>query len=397
MPGKLSYIVLLMCLGCSLPLAAQDNGGGVVPPAGKPFVVVIDPGHGGSDPGARGRYSTEKEVALGVALKLGKMIDALPNVKVVYTRVRDELAGGGTNKKASLYHIADFANQMGGNVFISIHCNSVAPTRHRVRTGYRKSHGRRVPVYKYTYTPNNAQGTEVYVWGVSRNDDKDVALRENAPLLNDPEYKNLFDSSDSPASTIFWNTVRREYMNQSLDLAAKVEDEFTKVGRVNRQVKQRGAPIWVLHATAMPSILVETGFISNPEEENYLNNHQDEIAACIYKAFVRYLAEIRAVTPDQLAKGMDNNRTRTAPVNLDYKIQLLASESKLAADDPRFSKLDDPISVETLGDNRNRTYRYLMGEYKDYDQASRKLDRIKLMGYRDAFIVSYKDGQRIDE
>jgi N-acetylmuramoyl-L-alanine amidase len=387
------------------PLAAQDTGGGIVPPAGKPFVVVIDPGHGGVDPGARGKYSTEKQIALAVGLKLGKLIDQIPNVKVVYTRTTDMLPGGGTNVKKALYYRADLANKIGGNVFISIHCNSAPSITHRTfegyRTVYRRVHGkkvkRRVRHYSYYRTPNPAKGTEVYVWGVNKNDDKGVALRENAPLLNDPEYKSLFDSTGAAVNAIFWNTVRHEYMRQSLTLAADVESQFAKINRIDREVKQRGVGIWVLHATAMPSILIETGFISNPEEEDYLNHHQDEIAECIYKAFVNYLVGVRGENTDRILAGTQAAAAPAANKDYTYKIQLLVSGNKYDPDDKLFSKLDDKISREKTKSDGSTVYRYLLGDYKTSDEASQKLDRIKLMGYKDAFIVPYDDGQRVDQ
>jgi len=402
------YILTVLSLFSFVPLAAQDTGGGVVPAGGKPFVVVIDPGHGGIDPGARGRYSTEKEIALDVALKLGKLIEKLPNVKVYYTRTTDQLAGGGTNKKQSIYYIANFANKVGGNVFISIHCNSAPPIRHSEFAGYHtvyvRSHGKRVKKrvkrYKYYTTPNPAKGTEVYVWGINKNDDKGVALRENAPLLDDPEYKSLFDSTGSAVNTIFWNTVQHEYMKQSINLAADVEQQFSKINRIDRSVRQRGVGIWVLHATAMPSILVETGFISNPEEEDYLNHHQDEIADCIYKAFVNYLAGLRGENNSEILAGTatSGNAMNDPVQNYTYKIQLLVSNNKYAVDnDQRFSKFDDSVSREKSDENGTTVYRYLLGNYKTSQEAAQKLDRVKLMGYKDAFIVTYQDGKRIDQ
>lgn len=394
----LSFAALLLFS----PLAAQ-TANGVVPSAGKPFVVVIDPGHGGVDPGARGSYSTEKEIALGVSLKLGKLISGIPNTKVIYTRTSDMLPGGGTDVNASLRYRASMANKAGGNVFISIHCNSAPPIVHRRlvghRTVYRKVHGkrvkRRVPRYSYTRTPNPATGTEVYVWGVNKNDDKGVALRENAPLLNDPEYKSLFDSTGSAVNAIFWNTVRHEYMKQSLTLASDVENQFAKINRIDRKVKQRGIGIWVLHATAMPSILVETGFISNPKEEDYLNHHQDEIADCIYKAFVNYLAGVRGESGSALLQA-SNAASPPPAADYSYKIQLLVSNNKYDTDDKRFSKFSDKITREKMEDGGSVSYRYLLGNYKTEQDANQKLDRIKLMGYKDAFIVSYLNGKRAD-
>lgn len=400
-PSLFLFALLIFCIH---PESHAQAPSGVVPSSGKPFIVVIDPGHGGVDPGAKGRYSTEKQIALGVGLKLGKLIEQLPNIKVIYTRTSDMLPGGGTNINAALHYRADLANKVGGNVFISIHCNAALPITHReaagYRTVYRRVHGKRVKQrvrhYTYTHTPNPAAGTEVYVWGVNKNDDKGVALRENAPLLNDPEYKSLFDSTGSAVNAIFWNTVRHEYMKQSLNLASDVETQFAKINRIDREVKQRGVGIWVLHATAMPSILIETGFITNPEEEDYLNHNQDQIAGCIYKAFVNYLASVRGVSAQSLL-GADIAPAAPAPgVKYTYRIQLLVSEHKYDTDDKLFTKFDDKVSREKVPGGGPAVYRYMLGEYQSEQDASDKLDRIRLMGYKDAFVVGYQDGKRVD-
>lgn len=402
-----NYFFLCVFAGMlSLPAVAQNEGGGVLPQGNKPFVVIIDPGHGGVDPGAKGKYSTESQVALGIGLKLGKMISEIPDVKVYYTRTTDALPGGGTNINAALRWRANFANRMGGNVFISIHCNSTKLIRHRELIGHKTEYvrvhhkrvKRRVPQYRYYTTQSLQQGTEVYVWGVSKDDDKNLALRENAPLLNDPEYKAMFDSSGAAINTIFWNTVQREYTKQSLALAADVENQFVKIGRVDRQVKQRQVGIWVLHATAMPSILIETGFINNPVEEDYLNTHQEELSTCIYNAFVNYLAGVKGETTAQVLAG------GTTPVvaqkdnsHYSYKIQLLVSSNRYPVDDAKFSKLDGKISREKDKENDSTLYRYMFGSFGTNDDASRQLDMIRLMGFKDAFVVTFRNGKRIDQ
>ncbi len=367
-----AFKTALVILVSGIPFFA--NAQGVRPDdPDDPFIVIIDPGHGGFDPGARGRYSTEKEIALGIGLKTGKLIDRIPGVKVIYTRTTDIIPGNKTNKVAGLHYRADFANKMGGNVFISIHCNAAAN--------------------------RSAKGTEVYVWDLRKNDDKSKALKDNAPLLDDPDYEAISDSSGTAVNAIFWNSVRHSYMRQSLVLAADVEAQFAKINRINRDVKQRTREgIWVLHATAMPSILIETGFISNSEEERYLNNEQDEIARCIYKAFVNYLAGLRGVTNEQLLAGVnpDESASATAYPSFHYKIQLFATSRKLDTDNQKLSKLDGPVERKAIQANNEKMYRYLLGNYQTYQEAAAKLNRVKLMGYKDAFIVTYKDDKRLD-
>lgn len=379
------------------------------------FILVIDPGHGGIDVGAAGKYSYEKNVALDVGLKLGKLAEQLPDVKVVYTRTTDELPGDpqtGTNKQrivAALKARANIANKSHGNLFISIHCNSAPPARHRELVGHKtvyvRVHGKRVkrsvPRYRYYTTPNPANGTETYVWGIDKNSDKDLALKENGPLAEDPELKALIGDDGSPEGQIMVSMVRHEFMKQSLDMAANVEEQFAKVGRVNREVRQRQVGIWVLHATAMPSILVETGFISNPTEEDYLNHHQDEIAHSIFLAFVRYLAQIRGVTIASLLQsgGMTESSLQVpAPpkANMTYKIQLMSSDTPYQPNDPRFSKLDGVLSMEKTTVDNDDVYRYLLGNFDHYEDANDRLDKIKLMGYKDAFVVTYQNGKRMD-
>lgn len=395
--------------------AGTAQGGSLQPlaPQDKPFVVVIDPGHGGIDPGALGVYSSEKEIALGVSLKLGKLLSQVPNVKVVYTRTTDMLPGGGTDKNAALRYRAALANRVGGDLFISIHCNSAPKIRHVEEIGhriiYRRIHGRRVrrviPRYRVYYTPNPAQGTEVYVWGLDKSGNKDLALRENAPLLNDSSYKAALDSSNDVENTIFWNTVQREYMNESIKLASKVENEFAKINRIDREVKQRQVGIWVLHATAMPSILIETGFISNPQEEDYLNHHQEDIAACICRAFVKYLASIRGVSPKSLEIHLPESVTQIPEAALNksgqdgsssviYRIQLLQSDSLIADAATWFQKLGGPIRVEKASLNQSTAYKYLYGKFSDPQQAMQALDSVRLEGYQDAFLVTYLNGVR---
>lgn len=259
--------------------------------------IVIDAGHGGSDGGADGRYSKEKDVSLAVALKLGQLIaQEMPEVEVLYTRTTDVYQSPPAK--------ARIANDFKGDLFISIHCNSAPDNVHREFTGYRtetyykgkgkkrKKMTRRVPTYRYHRTPSVAKGTETYIWGAHKNELKEKAMRENEALYldsNTAEMVRDFDP-DSPEKMILYSLKTKQYFMRSANLALTVEDEFKKVGRISREVRQRQVGIWVLQAVAMPSILVETGFISNPEEEDYLNSQsgQEEIATCVVNALKRY-------------------------------------------------------------------------------------------------------------
>ncbi|HEX6915354.1 MAG TPA: N-acetylmuramoyl-L-alanine amidase, partial [Chitinophagaceae bacterium] len=221
--------------------------------------IVIDAGHGGHDGGAGGRYSKEKDVSLQVALKIGQMITTeIPDVEVVYTRTSDIYQHPATK--------ANIANQAKGDLFVSIHCNSAAPIRHREFTGYktetyysgkgkkRKKKTRRVPTYRTWTSPNPAKGTETYIWGAHKNEDKEKAMRENEALYLDSTLANQvadFDPND-PEKVILYSLKTKQYFHRSANLAMTVEDEFKKTGRISREARQRQVGIWVLQAVAMP-------------------------------------------------------------------------------------------------------------------------------------------------
>lgn len=259
--------------------------------------IIIDAGHGGHDGGADGRYSKEKDIALAVALKLGKLVESeIPDVEVVQTRTQDIYQSPPTK--------ANIANFNKGDLFISIHCNSAPSVKHAELSGYgtevyytgrgrkKKKHTRKVARYRYWTTPNEAKGTETYIWGAQKTDMKEKAMRENESLYLDSATANFVKDFDpnSPDRMILYSLKTQQYFNRSANLALTVEDEFKKVGRISRQAQQRQVGIWVLQAVAMPSILVETGFISNPDEEDYLNSDegQNEIVRCVVQALKRY-------------------------------------------------------------------------------------------------------------
>lgn len=228
--------------------------------------VVIDAGHGGHDPGTHGKRYKEKDIALSIALKVGKYIDQnVPGVKVIYTRDDDNYV--------ALDKRADIANKNQADLFISIHVNSI---------------------------PNNTTyGTETWVMGLHRSESNlEVAKRENSVILLDENYKERYEGFDpnSPESYILFSLTQDAYYESSLKMAEKVEKQFkTRVGRNSRGVKQAG--FVVLYKTAMPSVLVETGFITNRAEEDYLGSErgQDLIASGIYRAFKEYKFDVESI------------------------------------------------------------------------------------------------------
>ncbi|MFN4957997.1 MAG: N-acetylmuramoyl-L-alanine amidase [Cyclobacteriaceae bacterium] len=230
-------------------------------------VVVIDAGHGGKDPGTVGKRGKEKDITLNVALKLGNHIEKnIPGVKVVYTRK--------TDKFIELYDRATIANEAKADLFISIHVNAI---------------------------PNKAahSGTETYVMGLHKTESNlEVAKRENSVIMLDDNYKEKYEGFDpgSAESYILFSLTQNAYLESSLLFADKVENQFkSRVGRRSHGVKQAG--FIVLWKTAMPSVLIETGFITNEKEEAFLlsENGQDLLASGIYRAFKEYKAQIESV------------------------------------------------------------------------------------------------------
>ncbi|HWC53772.1 MAG TPA: N-acetylmuramoyl-L-alanine amidase [Chitinophagaceae bacterium] len=275
--------------------------------------VIIDPGHGGDFPGARGSFSREADVSLSVSMKLGKALQQqFPDLKIVYTRTSDANAGNKPTLKEDLRYRADLANSSGGDLFISIHCNSTSPIRHRELTGYkmgtyyvgkgkkRKKVTRKVPQYRYWTTPNPAKGTETYIWAINKDEAKINSISQNNDYYGEIDSTSnitMPDPSD-PAEKARMLIYAQNYFRKSLMFGDLIEQGFKSQGRVDRGgVKQRNDKgIWVLQAAGMPSVLVEIGFISNPDEEQYINSDkgQNEIVSNIVSAFRSYKQKVES-------------------------------------------------------------------------------------------------------
>lgn len=289
--------------------------------------IVIDPGHGGSDAGAKGQYSYEKDICLAVSLKLGKMIqEQFPDIKLVYTRTTDTYP--------ALHARANYANENKGDLFICVHVNSAPMKKGSEIVGYktvtyyvgkgknRKKKTKEVPQYRYFNIPSTAKGTETYIWGAGKTDDKELAVRENSYIYSEENFEKNYGPNfdpNSPEAIAVSLLKTKQYFKRSATLAGLIQDEFVKVGRIDRDVKQRPVGIWVLQATAMPSVLVETGFISNPEEEKYLNSEagQTELSDCIVKALKNYVKWLEDKQEDnekdnKEEKPKDSNAARIA-------------------------------------------------------------------------------------
>jgi N-acetylmuramoyl-L-alanine amidase len=274
--------------------------------------IIIDAGHGGKDQGAPGLISTEAQICLEISMKLGKEISKqIPGVKVLYTRTKDVLPGDDPNDKdkANRWRAA-FANSSGADLFISIHCNSIgrAPggwyEKKIIAYNYKYSYvgkGKKkrkvttkIPVYQPYYVVNTTTGTETYIWNARETSHKASNIGNQGEFSSEEDSTITIPEND-PVINALKLLYTKKYFKNSLLFAELVQTEFTNAGRINRGVKQRSEKgIWVLHATGMPSILIETGFISNKEEEEYLTSDkgQDQIVDNIISALKNYMSSL---------------------------------------------------------------------------------------------------------
>jgi len=349
--------------------------------------VVIDAGHGGHDSGCLGSKSKEKDIALKIALKLGKYIEEnFPEVKVIYTRDKDVFV--------ELHERASIANNAKADLFICIHANSAC---------YFDKKKKKELCNKET------KGAETWVMGLNKSEaNLEVAKRENEVVLLEKDYVQQYDGFDpnSPEANIIFSLYQNAFLEQSLKMASFIQQEFTKNGRHNRGVKQAG--FLVLYKTTMPSILIETGFLSNQDEERYLNSDkgQTETAQAIYRAFRSYKqnVELSAMvdkkSPDQNdtgkkvsadTKDVVKNAGNEKPADeILFGVQILLSPKKLAKDDPGFKGLDNVFEEVEKG-----TYKYTVERLSSLDKAIDLQIRMREKGFADAFVVPYHNRKRI--
>lgn len=308
--------ILLFLFPVSLSiLLVSFSGKNQLPPPQRSALIktlIIDPGHGGIDPGARGSFSNEADISLAVSLKFGKALQQeYPDLKIIYTRTTDVMAGNKRTKDEGLRYRANLANESGGDLFIAIHCNSAPDIRHREFAGYKtvtyyagkgkkkRKVNKKVAQYRYWSSPNPAHGTETYIWAVNKNDAKVGAVNkttEDYGEMDSTSTLTLPDPSD-PAEKARMLIYAQNFFKKSLNLADLVEKEFIASGRFSRGVKQRNhTGIWVLQATGMPSILVELGFVSHPEDEKYINSDegQEEMVNDLVNAFRSYKQKVES-------------------------------------------------------------------------------------------------------
>jgi N-acetylmuramoyl-L-alanine amidase len=295
--------------------------------------IIIDAGHGGADQGAEGLEATEARICMEISKRLGAQLEKeIPDVKILYTRTANIFPGNSPTKKDGDRYRASFANQSNADLFISIHCNSAGKSPggwnekkivdYKNQVSYVKKKGKkvkmtkRVPIYENFYVLNEAKGTETYIWTAAENSHKEqmVGLNEFSK-----DGENETTEANDAVTTALKLIYTKKYFAKSLQLAELVQQEFEKSGRINRGVKQRNEKgIWVLHATGMPSILVETGFISNKEEEQFLlsNNGQAEISQNITNAVKNYIAALQG-QQKTMGRVQFNNKERATLAFLD--------------------------------------------------------------------------------
>lgn len=293
MVKKIKYLLFIsLALALTLGFSAFRKGG-----ANGIKIIVIDPGHGGKDPGCQGAVHKEKEVALAVALKLGALLEEnFKDIKVIYTRTSDVFV--------DLEERAQIANRAKADLFLSIHCNAAgkAVMVKDAKTGkmrpklVRNSKGRYVPVEKPNPVP---YGTETYVMGLKNEEGKmKVATRENSAIFYEDDYEKKYGGFDpeSEESYIIMSNYTSAYVIQSANLAVKLQEEYaTKAGRIDKGVHRQS--IWVLWRTSMPSVLTEIGYLTNPLEEKFLGSTkgQDYLAKALFRGLRRYKDELEGV------------------------------------------------------------------------------------------------------
>ncbi|MCD8079697.1 MAG: N-acetylmuramoyl-L-alanine amidase, partial [Bacteroides sp.] len=347
----------------------------------KDFVVVIDPGHGGRDPGAVGKISKEKDINLKVALKVGDLIKKnCKDVKVIYTRSTDVFV--------ALDRRAQIANNAKADLFISIHTDAASGSK-------------------------TVKGVSTWTLGLARSDaNLEVAKRENSVILYESDYQTRYAgfNPNSAESYIIFEFMQDKYMEQSVHLASLMQKEFkTTCKRIDRGVHQAG--FLVLKASAMPSILIELGFISTPEEERYLNSEQgmNNLANGIYRGFLQYKKEQElrltgvsqivippaasepvSAAPPQTAATASQNISSHSDEEIVFKVQILSANRLLPANDKSFKGLKG-IDYYKEGS----TYKYTYGASTDYNQVQQTRRSISAQ-FKDAFVIAFRGDTKMD-
>lgn len=354
-------------------------------PSGVVRKIVIDAGHGGSDPGnlGTGRYKqTEKDITLDVALRLGKYIEeAFPGLEIIYTRKDDSFP--------TLKRRVEIANSSDADLFISIHCDA--------------------------FTKPHARGASTFVMGMHKTEEAlRVAMKENAAIFKEENYRDNYSFDPNDPDTYIALTLRQNaYLEQSLLLSSNIQNEFReRVGRVDRGVKQAG--FYVISFTTMPSVLVEMGFLTNPEEEDFLNSENGKvyIASAIFRAFRDYKNEMDGTSPPEpnpetrpkeekpsplgTVEDTSSNDWRTnirvedKPKDIHYRVQIATSPTALERKPENFRGLSDIDEYFSDG-----LYKYTAGLTSDFEAARQMQNMLREHGFEGAFVIAFKGKNRI--
>lgn len=354
-----------------------------------PFKVTLDAGHGGHDSGASYNGHIEKNIALAVVLKVGKILESTPEMKVIYTRKDDTFI--------DLVERANIANRADANIFVSIHCNANKNT-----AGF---------------------GTETYVMGMTKvASNLEAAKKENSVITLEKDYKEKYEGFDpnSPETMIGMTLMQEEYLDNSISLASRVEVAFGSLGKKIRGGGVKQAPYMVLHKAYMPRVLIEMGFISNYEEGNILDSEtgQNDIAAAIASAIISYKNEYYGSGESEIAEEKPSMRidensasnqvespkpsvgNNSGEINKNnaaaneaaalFKVQLSASMKRVDLEPKNFRGLKN-ITVAY----DNNVYKYMYGETSNYEEAISQLQEAKQKGYSSAYLIAFKNGQKI--
>jgi N-acetylmuramoyl-L-alanine amidase len=357
------YFLFSMLFGVGSAFKFNDSSFGVK-------TVVIDAGHGGHDSGCLGSSSKEKHVALAISLKLGAAIEAaFKDVKVIYTRKTDVFV--------ELHERAKIANDAKADLFICVHANA--------------------------NDNKNAFGTETFVMGLHKSQaNLNVAKRENSSIMMEENYETKYEGFDnSDESYIGLAMMQSAHLIQSLSFAAKVQDQFTKLGRRNRDVKQAG--FLVLYRTAMPSVLIETGFLTNIEEEKFLSDekNQNKVANSIFEAFKEYKSEVEGVEIiEEVIPLVKENEVINMPMlpgesfsdqkQVVYRVQVASSSKKVELKPRNFKGFTELFEYESGG-----MYKYALGAEITIEKIQLVQKEVREKGYNDAFVIAFYQGSRI--
>ncbi|MDB4028034.1 N-acetylmuramoyl-L-alanine amidase [Flavobacteriaceae bacterium] len=362
MKTKLASLITLLLAGAlfaSFSVIKNDTQ--------KPFVVVLDAGHGGKDSGNIGNGFVEKDIVLDVTLQIGKILEKVPGIKVVYTRKTDVLI--------DLYRRGPIANEVDADIFVSIHCDAFT---------------------------NQAYGVGTFVMGVDKSGKNlNTAKKENEVIFLEDNYEERYAGFDPnrPESLIGLTLMQEEYLDQSITLAGLIQSNIVNnLKRKDRSV--RSAPFWVLHSSYMPSVLVELGFLTNKKEGPYVNSKKGrrELATQVANGILMYKKNIAlgtsnaqnpVITQDEVDAAIKVSQEKIYD-NVTFKVQLAAGSKKIATKAYNFKGLKN-VAREKFG----TLYKYFYGSTSNYTEIQLLKTFAQEKGYSSAYVVAFKDGQKV--